>query len=776
MNSEGLKEFIRLIAFSPVQLDFKLVFNQADVDKYKIDIDNINSIKDMEAILENNEILNKIVLTSNSFIINTLLYINKCSKNKIFTECIPFKKLNFSEEDQCFKKVLKFVADKNYLYFVEKNTTINYNNEFVFIIDFKGKTKTFNIKFIDDEIKDTINNNTAKDNTNNNEGSDIKIEESYNIDTNNPNNPNTTNNPNKTEQIMPTKILELLDYPFNTRDYFLIDLNFLVKLSINELLQIMSFIDDLINTTNLKIIVTYPSLISNIQNLNFEMMPIINEILTLTDIYIFEKREIGAFFDIMNELSEENKNLDEQGKKAEIQFIKIIRKKTKDVKIGLFLNEFKTCTVIEQHPQTNLVLCHTDNDFDLISGKQMNIKNYDIFKKLIEVNFQLFKGIYFGTFLSKFFHKKTFNNCHFSGKKLVLKVLDALRKVEVIDLPTDPEFYIIQVKTTKIEKQLGNELMVNKREVSFVLDCVSKNNSKMNEYNPLHDNNLKIYFNSYQNRKNLKKMGFINKNGFINPDPDHKFLGGVLKDKNLKGQLEHNQNKLLKLKDKSDRLQGQISGLCLMKLPELNSIRREEINKLSLDFIEKPRLIKLPALEKKWEGHPLLMQSGGRALSLDNLKSKHRPNNENSYDHLSKIIKNANNSKVKQNISNILSPTVKKETIIKKKQEKKMNLNTNIKINNNANKVQSYEDLFNEINNKDKDNIYKTPEKKKDFNKKDSSKIQYQKKNNVIINKVEDKKVEKVEEEKVFDTEVEEEKHSNNESKQESNNENKNDS
>ena len=45
---------------------------------------------------------------------------------------------------------------------------------------------------------------------------------------------------------------------------------------------------------------------------------------------------------------------------------------------------------------------------------------------------------------------------------------------------------------------------------------------------------LKIYFNTYQNRKNLKKMGFINNHGFINPDPDYRFLGGPLKNKNLK--------------------------------------------------------------------------------------------------------------------------------------------------------------------------------------------------------------------------------------------------
>ena len=461
----------------------------------------------------------------------------------------------------------------------------------------------------------------------------------------------------------------------------------------------------------------------------------------------------------MNELNDEGngKVLDENMKKAEMQFIKVVRKKKRDTKIGLFLNDFKSLTLIEQQPKTNLVVCHTDHEFDLINGKQKNYEQVIAYKKIFDEKFSLMKGIYFGTFLSKFIHRKTFNNAHSSGKKLLSKILDIFSKQQ--SLPIDPDFYIISIKTKETEKKLGKDVLENKREVSFVLDCVSKLNGKMNEYNPLHDKNLKIYFNSYQNRKNLKKMGFINNHGFINPDPDFRFLGGPLKNKNLKNQLERNQNKLASLKDKSNKLQGQLSELCLMKLPELSCIPQDDINKLSHDFVDKPRLLKLPAIDKKWDGHPLLIQNmGGRALSLDNIKHKNRPNNDVAYEHLSKIIKNSpDNSKIKQNISRILSPPNKKKIIQKDKKKYDRNTTATNK------KEKDYDDIIAEINAEVNKNIdssntgSKNNIEKKIKANQDSSKIQYQKKNNVMLNKtvIKEKKEDSIHD-VVFDTEVEE--------------------
>ena len=766
MKSEGTKEFVRLVAFSPVQLNFKLVLSQSDVDKYSIDLNKINTIKDIETPLTNNDILEKIVLSSNTFSINALLFINKSSKQKIFVECIPFKKLEYAEDEVIFKKVLKFVADKNYLYFVEKTTTLNYDNEFNFIIEFKDNKKTIKVKFkneeekIEKEEKENVKGNKEANNEANNEESKSK---SKIID----NDKNNITKVKETEISSPGlknsevnflhKILNTLEYPFSKRDYFFIDLDFIIGLTVNEILQVLSLIDYLIATTNLKIIVSFPNIIKNLSTLNFEILPAINEILNLTDIYIFEKKEISAFFEIINELSDENKHLDENSKKPEVQFIKIVRKKKKDMKLGLFLNEFKTLSLIDQHPQTNLIVCHTDYEYELINNKSRNQAKIAMNDKkmLIEAHYSIFKGAYFGAFLNKFFNKKTFNNSHNSGKKLVSKLLEVLYKDN--ELPLDPEFYIINIKATKEEQQLGKNLLINKKEVSFVLDCVNKNNSKMNEYNPLQDSNLKIYFNSYQNRKNLKKMGFINQKGDINPDPDFRFLGGPLKNQNLKGQLEYNQNKLIKLKDKSSKLQVQISELCLMKLPELNSVRQDDINKLSLDFTEKPRSLKLPSLEAKWDGHPLLMKNiNGRALSVESIKNKHKPNNENSYEHLSKILKNEN-FMIKQKISEILSPaqykSIKRDNTMKKKPENKTKTQDKSYVDIKQNHLPIQEE-------KQKDEKPKEDLKVEEKNEKkviDGTKIQRQKKNNVIINKkVEEKKEEP--EDHIFNTEVEEER------------------
>ena len=60
------------------------------------------------------------------------------------------------------------------------------------------------------------------------------------------------------------------------------------------------------------------------------------------------------------------------------------------------------------------------------------------------------------------------------------------------------------------------------KEKGFVLDCMNQEKSKMKEYVPLKDKNLKWYFRSEINKKYLVEKGFVDKKGYIMYDKEYK--------------------------------------------------------------------------------------------------------------------------------------------------------------------------------------------------------------------------------------------------------------
>jgi hypothetical protein len=64
------------------------------------------------------------------------------------------------------------------------------------------------------------------------------------------------------------------------------------------------------------------------------------------------------------------------------------------------------------------------------------------------------------------------------------------------------------------------------KENGFVLDCMNKEKSKLKAYLPLKDKNLKLYFESKYNWKNLVQKGFINRKGYIMYDKEYREVLG----------------------------------------------------------------------------------------------------------------------------------------------------------------------------------------------------------------------------------------------------------
>ena len=60
------------------------------------------------------------------------------------------------------------------------------------------------------------------------------------------------------------------------------------------------------------------------------------------------------------------------------------------------------------------------------------------------------------------------------------------------------------------------------KEKGFILDCMNQEKSKLKEYVPLKDQNLKWYFRSKSNMKYLVKRGFVDKKGYIMYDKEYR--------------------------------------------------------------------------------------------------------------------------------------------------------------------------------------------------------------------------------------------------------------
>ena len=75
---------------------------------------------------------------------------------------------------------------------------------------------------------------------------------------------------------------------------------------------------------------------------------------------------------------------------------------------------------------------------------------------------------------------------------------------------------LIDYKTIKKAARDNKKYYMQKgKEEGFVLDCLNKEKSKLKEYMPLKDKNLKWYFKSKTNKKYLVERGFVDKKGYI---------------------------------------------------------------------------------------------------------------------------------------------------------------------------------------------------------------------------------------------------------------------
>lgn len=155
-KDNDMNKFIKLIASGPISFELTLILTEEEAELFNVIPKKIHKISDCASFLShqgNNffltstqsqpkklNIFDNIRLHSNNRNINTLLYINRAFKKKIFIEYITMNQIKLLEENMFMKDVLKHVTEQNFLFLVENKFLKNLDSEIKFTIKINNTT------------------------------------------------------------------------------------------------------------------------------------------------------------------------------------------------------------------------------------------------------------------------------------------------------------------------------------------------------------------------------------------------------------------------------------------------------------------------------------------------------------------------------------------------------------------------------------------------------------------------------------------------------------
>ena len=133
IKSKDLQRSPRILGLGLIKLDFYLNLTDEIIKKYKIDLNSINSPKDLAFIAEDTFLLDLIQISSSDTLSNILLFLNKANTSKSFVELITLSPLRFHPDEEHMKKIFTHVTEHNYLFSNEISVT-NVANKLSFAI------------------------------------------------------------------------------------------------------------------------------------------------------------------------------------------------------------------------------------------------------------------------------------------------------------------------------------------------------------------------------------------------------------------------------------------------------------------------------------------------------------------------------------------------------------------------------------------------------------------------------------------------------------------
>ena len=293
-----------LIAFGNLNLILTLNLDENDLSKYKVNWNDINSLKDLKFIRKHHHFWKRVELSSNNETMKLLLNINKTSPKLIYIGYVVLKKIIFKGEQNDFKKHLYYVLKKRGLFIkscdicdcsINVQLILKYQkDEKAFPLVEESKCKNIEIKNkkkYEEDKEDNTNteNEKEKDNT-----SKLNDEEEKNSKSNNTSN-SEYNNP----------FIGILKNGINCGDFDFIYFNFNDYISGEfkgkiKLENLFEYFQDIKIRTSTKIILNFEEDIEIFRDKNRE--EIFKDLLSITDFFIFYN--LNKLYEVLKELKE----------------------------------------------------------------------------------------------------------------------------------------------------------------------------------------------------------------------------------------------------------------------------------------------------------------------------------------------------------------------------------------------------------------------------------------------------------------------------------------
>ena len=110
---QELQNIGKIITLGGLELSLNLKLDKRDIQALNIDLRNIKSLQDLSFLIDNENIWEKIYLSTKNELINTLFHMNRVKKIKNIVAYLIYDKIEFTEEQKKFQKILDFALLNN---------------------------------------------------------------------------------------------------------------------------------------------------------------------------------------------------------------------------------------------------------------------------------------------------------------------------------------------------------------------------------------------------------------------------------------------------------------------------------------------------------------------------------------------------------------------------------------------------------------------------------------------------------------------------------------
>ena len=172
--SKELSNIGKIITLGNLNLSLTLRLEKSDFQLLGIEFKNINALKDLTFILENEYLWERIELITESELLNTLFHMNRIKKIKNIVAYLIYNKIEFNEEQIKFQRLLDFLL-LTYGVVIYSYDICKCKINIFFNIIYKNTSKKI-IIYEEDVLYTNKDNDTNKDNLENKDKHEKKEE------------------------------------------------------------------------------------------------------------------------------------------------------------------------------------------------------------------------------------------------------------------------------------------------------------------------------------------------------------------------------------------------------------------------------------------------------------------------------------------------------------------------------------------------------------------------------------------------------------------------